>query len=494
MGNFSSFQQRKSKKSSTVSPASMKAADGAVAQVPKEPHYGWNLAHVSLVADPRTSPFVNTPTGLPAPLQAGVEHLSGITMDDVRVHYHSSQPAKVDALAYTQGTDIHVGPGQEQHLAHEAWHVVQQKQGRVRPTLQFYGARINDDLVLEREAERMGARAATSESTGQHAQIIQARHNVPGNVRSLSPFAASSPIQRIGEAKTSIAQPLAGGSADVPDLTAALVKKIQDATNTAERQDALEKVIKYLDSKGAIDDVNRTEIKYVHRNNANYAVTQVVGMKDDDPIRITVYRNAFDAGVPALYSAIRHELIHVGQRLLVPDDKKAEGTDEYLHENIYDKNIGVKTRDTLQKPLQEIEVHVWELVHASETGIVADAVYLKATIKDLVVYTQLLTKTVKDKAELPQVSFTYWREYLDNAVTLLNDAYNSVAPAMQKAIKDARTALQAAITLRTTRPRARSMSGKMASKPVAKKSSKRKITSKPSPGLLKRSKTIGGGP
>ncbi|MEM7041075.1 MAG: DUF4157 domain-containing protein [Bacteroidota bacterium] len=36
------------------------------------------------------------------------------------------------AHAYDQGTDIHIGPGQEKHLPHEAWHVVQQKQGRVR--------------------------------------------------------------------------------------------------------------------------------------------------------------------------------------------------------------------------------------------------------------------------------------------------------------------------------------------------------------------------
>lgn len=34
---------------------------------------------------------------------------------------------------YEQGTDIHVGPGQEQHLPHEAWHEVSQRQGRVRP-------------------------------------------------------------------------------------------------------------------------------------------------------------------------------------------------------------------------------------------------------------------------------------------------------------------------------------------------------------------------
>ena len=98
-------------------------------------------------------------TGLPDVLKAGVESLSGMSMDDVQVHYNSSKPAEVQALAYTQGTDIHVGPGQEQHLAHEAWHVAQQKQGRVKPTLQAKGVTFNDDKGLEREADVMGERA-----------------------------------------------------------------------------------------------------------------------------------------------------------------------------------------------------------------------------------------------------------------------------------------------------------------------------------------------
>jgi len=76
-------------------------------------------------------------TGLPDQLKAGVEHLSGISLDNVRVHTNSSQPAQLNALAYTQGTDIHVAPGQEQHLPHEAWHVAQQAQGRVQPTRQM---------------------------------------------------------------------------------------------------------------------------------------------------------------------------------------------------------------------------------------------------------------------------------------------------------------------------------------------------------------------
>jgi len=65
-------------------------------------------------------------TGMPDNLKAGVESLSGIDMSDVRVHYNSLKPAEVGALAYTQGTDTHVAPGQERHLPHEAWHVVQQ--------------------------------------------------------------------------------------------------------------------------------------------------------------------------------------------------------------------------------------------------------------------------------------------------------------------------------------------------------------------------------
>jgi hypothetical protein len=97
--------------------------------------------------------------GLPSQLKSGIESLSGIGMDDVRVHYNSAKPAQLQAHAYAQGSDIHVAPGQERHLAHEAWHVVQQKQGRVKPTLQLKGVAINDDSVLEREADTMGAQA-----------------------------------------------------------------------------------------------------------------------------------------------------------------------------------------------------------------------------------------------------------------------------------------------------------------------------------------------
>jgi hypothetical protein len=121
---------------------------------------------------PASPPVQRKPnaTGMPARLKAGVEHLSGLAMDDVRVNTNSSKPATVQAHAYTQGTNIYVAPGQEQHLPHEAWHVVQQKQGRVKPTLQMKGMAINDDGALERDADRMGTLAHQIGNTSSHTE------------------------------------------------------------------------------------------------------------------------------------------------------------------------------------------------------------------------------------------------------------------------------------------------------------------------------------
>lgn len=88
-------------------------------------------------------------------------------MNDVKVHYNSDKPAQIQAFAYAQGTDIHVAPGQEKHLPHEAWHVVQQKQGRVQQTVQMKGGiAVNDDKGLESEADVMGTKAFQFQQLG----------------------------------------------------------------------------------------------------------------------------------------------------------------------------------------------------------------------------------------------------------------------------------------------------------------------------------------
>lgn len=108
---------------------------------------------------------VSNQTGIPENLKHGIESLSGMDLSDVRVHYNSSRPAQLNALAYAQGNDIHLGSGQEKHLSHEAWHTVQQRQGRVQPTMQMGGENINADAGLEQEADRMGEKALRYKKT-----------------------------------------------------------------------------------------------------------------------------------------------------------------------------------------------------------------------------------------------------------------------------------------------------------------------------------------
>lgn len=111
-------------------------------------------------------------TGLPDDLKSGMENLSGMSLDDVKVHTNSSNPAQFHAHAYAQGTDIHLGPGQEKHLPHELGHVVQQKQGRVQPTKQLAGkVNINDDAALEKEADTLGERALGSQTENSSLEI-----------------------------------------------------------------------------------------------------------------------------------------------------------------------------------------------------------------------------------------------------------------------------------------------------------------------------------
>lgn len=103
-------------------------------------------------------------SGLPLQLKSSMESLSGRSLKDVRVVFDSPAPARIGALATARGSEIHLGPGQERHLPHEAWHVVQQRQGRVNPTANVGGIAVNDDGGLEREADRKAEQAMQVQS------------------------------------------------------------------------------------------------------------------------------------------------------------------------------------------------------------------------------------------------------------------------------------------------------------------------------------------
>lgn len=105
---------------------------------------------------------------MPVSVQAKMETSFGEDFSDVSIHKNSVQSKDLNALAYTQGNNIHFAPGQynpesqkgQELLGHELTHVVQQREGRVQPTVQKKGIGINDDEGLEKEADEMGEKAA----------------------------------------------------------------------------------------------------------------------------------------------------------------------------------------------------------------------------------------------------------------------------------------------------------------------------------------------
>ena len=132
-------------------------------------------------------------TGLPDQLKSGIEALSGMSMDHVKVHYNSPRPAQLQAHAYAQGSEIHLGAGQERHLPHEAWHVVQQAQGRVQPTLQMKAGAVNDDPSLETEADTMGERAVQFKADHVLRKLV-AKESATGEASMRSPDLANDAV------------------------------------------------------------------------------------------------------------------------------------------------------------------------------------------------------------------------------------------------------------------------------------------------------------
>ena len=200
-----------------------------------------------------TKPIGNK-TGLPDNLKAGIESLSDLSLDHVKVHYNSAQPSQLNALAYTQGSDIYVGPGQEQHLPHEAWHIVQQAQGRVQPTMQMKdGVTVNDDVELEREADVMGSKAlqfvdnrpgtvAQRKSQGQPYQTSQILQE-----RTLSRWMNDGYVQRMAVVQMVKGDDLLISASDI-------AKKLNEQLASANYGKALEY---YAQLKAAAKDLNQ---------------------------------------------------------------------------------------------------------------------------------------------------------------------------------------------------------------------------------------------
>jgi len=100
-----------------------------------------------------------TDPGLEAAMLARLSSLLGTdeaTPSPLKIHYNSLKPRQFSAKAYTQGMDIYLAPGEEDSLSHELGHVRQQALGGIQPTRMVAGQPVNDDPLLEAEADDTG--------------------------------------------------------------------------------------------------------------------------------------------------------------------------------------------------------------------------------------------------------------------------------------------------------------------------------------------------
>lgn len=152
----------------------------------------------------------------------------GMELSSVRVH-EGPQATAMDAIAYTQGRDVHFAPGHyrphsqsgQQLLGHELAHVVQQAEGRVSATRQLKGVGLNDADHLEREADAIGRAAALGRT------ISRASNAVSSEQSDRQPPAPSgaAPIQRV--VVPQISQALS------PQAVAATQQDLEDAYDAA---------------------------------------------------------------------------------------------------------------------------------------------------------------------------------------------------------------------------------------------------------------------
>jgi len=109
-------------------------------------------------------------TGMPDDVKAKMEGAFNTRFSDVRLYPNSGKAIDVGSLAYTKGSDIHFAPGEfnadslsgQKLLGHELTHVMQQREGRVKPTGSINGLPLSDSPSLEKEADVVGKKALQS--------------------------------------------------------------------------------------------------------------------------------------------------------------------------------------------------------------------------------------------------------------------------------------------------------------------------------------------
>ncbi|GAB4477635.1 MAG: hypothetical protein OHK0057_27590 [Thermoflexibacter sp.] len=107
---------------------------------------------------------------LPAQLKTQMESSMNADFTGVKIHTNSSEAKQMGAKAFARGNNIHFAQGYynpdsqkgKEMLGHELAHILQQRQGKVKPTGTSGGYAVNTDDSLENQADNIGKKAANA--------------------------------------------------------------------------------------------------------------------------------------------------------------------------------------------------------------------------------------------------------------------------------------------------------------------------------------------
>jgi hypothetical protein len=194
-------------------------------------------------------------TGLPDELKEKMEQLHQFDLSKVRVHYNSDKPDLIGAVAYAEGWDIYIAPGEEHALEHELAHVIDQLKGLAKETTEIGGQAIDGRTQMEERADKGAVEAKKDENSTNQQQ---------NDLMQKEPTAVVQPMLGFGKLKEPEgygAVVLSAGLNGI-NLGKAWSKKTTYSSGTEHAEDAVVDFIEYLEAilefpalqKGATDD------------------------------------------------------------------------------------------------------------------------------------------------------------------------------------------------------------------------------------------------
>ncbi len=190
MKRYTSNRRKRSKQVNNNEPFFQKKSEKNIFSKPEESNTGFfdKKKGFFLYSTPNKKASIQKKKNgaLPEDLKTKMEASFGQDFSNVMIQKNSKKAVQLNALAFTQGNNVHFAPGQynpnsengRQLIGHEFAHVAQQRNGVVQPTsVMGKGFTLNKNKQLENEADSLGKKAVQGEAINKYRSSGLGNHN-----------------------------------------------------------------------------------------------------------------------------------------------------------------------------------------------------------------------------------------------------------------------------------------------------------------------------